>query len=59
MALANQEARTRGRLLPSRLSGTGSICRRSEWRALDDYTAANWQPGDTKIRLRESTRGPD
>ena len=30
-----------------------------EWRALDDYTAANWQPGDTKIRLRESTRGPD
>ena len=25
-----------------------------EWRALDDYTAANWQPGDTKIRLRES-----
>ena len=27
-----------------------------EWRALDDYTAANWQPGDTKIRLRESIR---
>jgi len=27
-----------------------------EWRALDDYTAANWQPGDTKIRYRESIR---
>ena len=39
----------------------GEICPlfldlQKEWRALDDYTAANWQPGDTKIRLRESIR---
>ena len=27
-----------------------------EWRALDDYTAANWQPGNTKIRYHESIR---
>lgn len=42
------------------LAAIETICNwfdlQKEWRALDDYTAANWQPGDTKIRLRESIR---